>query len=156
MSFEFEWDTLKTMRPEVYRELRTFVAGLPEDQAEAKSYETYEGDIAKVTSLAGTVKVKGVVTPWVAQCIANLGDRVVALESGAAKQNVEASVNKRVEVHVPGLGLLLMRSVRLLEDACTDDLQRELDKGWRIIAACPQPDQRRPDYILGHAEAEPT
>lgn len=37
----------------------------------------------------------------------------------------------------------------LLEDACTDQLQGALNSGWRIISACPQPDQRRPDYILG-------
>jgi hypothetical protein len=40
----------------------------------------------------------------------------------------------------------------LLSDACSDALQNELDNGWRIIAACPQPDQRRPDYSLGRFE----
>lgn len=28
----------------------------------------------------------------------------------------------------------------------------ELDAGWRILAVCPQPDQRRPDYILGRTK----
>lgn len=36
----------------------------------------------------------------------------------------------------------------------TDVLQEQIAKGWRIIAACPQPDQRRPDYILGRFNPE--
>lgn len=57
--------------------------------------------------------------------------------------------NDRVEVHTPGMGLMLFNRVMLLQDACSDALQSEMDNGWRIIAACPQPDQRRPDYIMG-------
>lgn len=57
--------------------------------------------------------------------------------------------NTRCEVHMPGQALSLYNEVQLLEDCCTDQLQSSLASGWRIIAACPQPDQRRPDYILG-------
>lgn len=57
--------------------------------------------------------------------------------------------NEKVEVYTPGMGLMLFNRVMLLEDACSDALQTELDNGWKIIAACPQPNQRRPDYILG-------
>ena len=61
----------------------------------------------------------------------------------------ESFFNERVEVHTPGAGLMLFNSTLLLENACSDELQMALDNGWRIIAACPQPDSRRPDYILG-------
>lgn len=61
----------------------------------------------------------------------------------------EQAFNARVNVHVPGLGLLLLNEVTVQYDLCTDKLQRELDAGWRILAVCPQPDQRRPDYVLG-------
>lgn len=37
----------------------------------------------------------------------------------------------------------------LLEDCCTDYLQGKLKDGWRIISVTPQPNQRRPDYVLG-------
>lgn len=57
--------------------------------------------------------------------------------------------NDRCDVHVPGLGLLMYNRVALIEDGCTDKLQEALIDGWRIIAVCPQPDQRRPDYVLG-------
>lgn len=57
--------------------------------------------------------------------------------------------NQKCEVHMPGHSLSLYNEICLKEDCCTDDLQSELNSGWRIIAACPQPDNRRPDYILG-------
>lgn len=62
--------------------------------------------------------------------------------------------NQKCEVHVPGIGLLAVNRTMLLEDACTDKLDTALANGWRIIAACPQPDQRRPDYILGKYDPE--
>jgi len=59
------------------------------------------------------------------------------------------SYNHKVKVSVPGNGLLNLKRVKVVLDCCTEVLQRNLDEGWCIIAACPQPDQRRPDYILG-------
>ena len=63
----------------------------------------------------------------------------------------EASAPPRVHIQVaiPDLALLSIREVRVLEDACTNELQRELNEGWRILAVCPPNSQRRPDYILG-------
>lgn len=57
-------------------------------------------------------------------------------------------LNKKIGVHLSGNQMLLYNHVKLLSDACTDDLQKELRDGWRIIAVCPQ-EARRPDYILG-------
>lgn len=57
--------------------------------------------------------------------------------------------NERCDVHMPGNALMSFNVTMLMENSCTDELQAQMDKGWRIIAACPQPDQRRPDYILG-------
>ena len=62
--------------------------------------------------------------------------------------------NSKCEVAMPGQALAMYNDTQLLEDACTDDLQNELAVGWRIIAACPQPNQRRPDYILGRFNPE--
>lgn len=58
-------------------------------------------------------------------------------------------VNNRVNVAVPGLGLLAIAEAHVEYDLCTDRLNVLLQEGWRILAICPQPDQRRPDYILG-------
>lgn len=67
---------------------------------------------------------------------------------------MERSLNQVCEVHMPGQALATYNEVQLLQDACSDGLQDSLDEGWRILAACPQPDQRRPDYILGRYNPE--
>ena len=56
--------------------------------------------------------------------------------------------NEKCQQEQPGPNLLNVNETLLMEDACTDELQENLDNGWRIIAVCPQP-QRRPDYVLG-------
>jgi hypothetical protein len=67
----------------------------------------------------------------------------------AAPMNGETIYNQKCDVHVPGQALSTYNETLLMEDACSDALQEALNVGWRIIAACPQPDNRRPDYILG-------
>lgn len=52
------------------------------------------------------------------------------------------------QVHLPGNELLKIKTIRADEDMCTDQVQRQLDDGWSILAICPQP-SRRPDYIFG-------
>lgn len=68
---------------------------------------------------------------------------------GAAPEVVREIVNNTYQVHLPGSDLLAVREVTWLEDACTNDLQSHLGDGWRILAVCPQPGSRRPDYVLG-------
>lgn len=49
----------------------------------------------------------------------------------------------------------VVASVQGIMEAKADDaLQKSMDDGWRIIAACPQPDARRPDYIMGRYNAD--
>lgn len=57
--------------------------------------------------------------------------------------------NTKCNVHVPNLGMLSINQVGIAKDYCTEALQEKLNEGWRILTVCPQPDQRRPDYILG-------
>lgn len=59
------------------------------------------------------------------------------------------------QVSVANIGLLQIQCVEVLEDCCTYELQRWLDKGWRILAVCPPNDTRRPSYVLGHVDKEP-
>ena len=69
------------------------------------------------------------------------------------KQTSELSYNAKVAVPV-NTWLNNVNEMRLLEDCCTDALQDVLNDGWRMIAVCPQPDQRRPDYILGRVNTK--
>lgn len=61
----------------------------------------------------------------------------------------DTTFNSKTNVHVGGGLITTYNDLLLKEDVCTDILQTELNNGWRIIAVCVQPDQRRPDYILG-------
>lgn len=70
------------------------------------------------------------------------------IEDKKPEGNSFANYNNKVEVHMPGQALANYNELMLLEDCCTDEVARSLDNGWRIIASCPQPDQRRPDWIL--------
>jgi hypothetical protein len=80
--------------------------------------------------------------------------KLIELESKLSKFDHGAQFNQKVGVHISDLGLLSVREVTWLENECTEELQRYLNKGWRIIAVCPQPDSRRPDYILGRNSKE--
>ncbi len=83
--------------------------------------------------------------------IIEMAEKPITLTTEQGSTN---NYNTKCEVHMPGQALSLYNEVLLLEDACTDELQTNLQSGWRIIAACPQPDQRRPDYILGRYNSE--
>jgi len=57
--------------------------------------------------------------------------------------------NYVVNVAIPNFALLSVEEVMVEEDCCTDNLQRRLNEGWRILCVCPPQNARRPDYILG-------
>ncbi|QJB22063.1 hypothetical protein XccvBFoX7_gp05c [Xanthomonas phage FoX7] len=56
--------------------------------------------------------------------------------------------NHHTNTHISNNVMTSFNQVLLMEDACTDKLQVQLNEGWRVIAVCPQA-ARRPDYILG-------
>lgn len=67
-------------------------------------------------------------------------------------QNI--NYNNKLEVHQPSMPLFFFNEYTVLTDCCTDHLQEHIEKGWRVVCVCPQPDQRRPDYVLGRQEIE--
>ena len=78
----------------------------------------------------------------------------VAVDGNKTVEMMSQSWNTRVGVPVAGNPLMDVNNVLLLEDCCTDVLQRTLNKGWKMMAVCPQPDGRRPDYILGRSSSD--
>ncbi len=65
-------------------------------------------------------------------------------------ENLKAdTLNQKCDVHIGGGLLMTVNEVEVCEDYCTNELQRRLEGGWRILAVCVQPDGRRPDYVLG-------
>lgn len=84
-------------------------------------------------------------------------EQLLALNERCIEQLTKAGTmcfNDKVGVPQPGLGLNQYNRLMLCEDICTDSLQGYMDEGWRIIAACPQPDSRRPDYIMGRFDPD--
>jgi hypothetical protein len=79
-------------------------------------------------------------------------EKLLSLEEKLNIFSKEQQFNTNVGVHISDLGLLNVKEVDVLYDPCTDELQTWLNEGWRILAICPQPDKRRPDYILGRNE----
>lgn len=72
-----------------------------------------------------------------------LNDRVIS----QLKHVSGTMFNDKVNAMISG-PLMHMNQLMLCEDQCTDAMQQHLDDGWCIVAIQPQPDQRRPDYIL--------
>lgn len=99
---------------------------------------------------------KDIKVTQIAKKIVDMGEAFKAVDgkSGMLVQREGNQYNQKCEVHMPGQALSTYNEVMLMEDCCSDALQSELVRGWRIIAACPQPDQRRPDYILGRFNAD--
>jgi len=70
------------------------------------------------------------------------------------QQRTDAPLNIRAQVITPGHALQDYDETCVEVDCCTDHLQTMLNQGWRILAICVQPDQRRPDYVLGRRVPE--
>lgn len=138
-----QWDRLRPLLsgsavPETLEEFR-----------KGHSWNEFTGDLAQI--------VKVIPANWVELKEATLG--VTSFQTILAKLDEILSqghrippFNEKVRVVVPGVGLLAVERVEVLRDQCTDTLQNYLDQGWRILAICPQPDQRRPDYVMGHTD----
>lgn len=69
-------------------------------------------------------------------------------------ETIVADNGAKYHFHLPNIALMMFNKVTWLEDACTQDLQRHLDEGWRMVAVCPPNGVRRPDYILAKTSGE--
>lgn len=97
------------------------------------------------------VKVRGVITSNETshKLYAQMLEIQKKLENALKSFNEKIEFNEVCNVHIGNIGLLHINQVAYAIDKCTEELQELLNDGWRIIAVCPQPDQRRPDYVLG-------
>lgn len=77
-----------------------------------------------------------------------IGDQIL----GATGSNL---FNQKLEIHQPNMPLFTYNDFTYITDCCTERLMEDyISKGYRVVAVCPQPDQRRPDYILGKYNKE--
>jgi hypothetical protein len=118
---------------------------------------TYEGDLERVTELLPKdvkVELHGLADPQpLAEMVGVLARMSRQLDQLSARNEPHDDdhgyVNTKIDVHVPGNVLTAINEVDYFLNLCTEELQEKLDEGWRILAICPQADQRRPDYIVG-------
>lgn len=102
-------------------------------------------------------KVRGMIQTSHSQML-NMVEQMKDIESKLtnALSNFNESIefNQRCDVHIGNIGLLNINQLGYAVDKCTEELQNIISTGWRILAVCPQPDQRRPDYVLGRFNPE--
>lgn len=133
LPYKSEW--VQSLSAQDYERLRAIMFDLPEDQSKCGMYHTYDGpvDSEEIAFLSG-LGIEVMLKSW-----RELVPRLVPQEYTGSS----------VHVHLPGHELMSYTNVVNLDNCCTDELRSHLVDGWRIIAICPQPGQRRPDYILG-------
>lgn len=142
-----EWYKLRTIakdKPELIKILsgvddKIVLEALLED----KGYHTFEHYVNSLDDLPEFLYEYVEIKPLKRLKI-DTNDRIVATE---LKELVKFN-----QVHLPGNELLSLKTVKVLEDACTEEINQELEGGWRIVAVLPQLKQRRPDYILGKTD----
>lgn len=124
------------------------------EQAMALIAAGYCGDYFSVSQLSKAMELVDTTTETLVSNFALSFDRLSQVFANKLTESEQTSFNKRCQQQQPNLALLNVTETMLLEDSCTDNLQGYLAKGWRILAIQPQPDQRRPDYILGRTHKE--
>lgn len=158
VQFSDNWDTWPKLTDEAYEELRLGFPTLPAIKSVYAPSNTFvltdDNKHLVVKHKLGVRIADDIDGKSAGQVLVKLVDRIEALE------NVEPDTRKldkvaleakgcAVQIHVPDLVLMTINEVQVLEDACTDLLQGQLDLGWRILAVCPPNAARRPDYVLG-------
>lgn len=128
-------NTIKALEDEAYHEVREGVPflDLPLDRA-TDPKDRWQTDMIDLTREGAVLTKHGV-------------EYVIKRFKGCRKVAVADQVN--IQVSIPNLLLFSVNEVTWIEDACTEDLQKHLDDGWRILAVCPAENSRRPTYVLG-------
>ena len=145
----------KDLTPEAYAELREAIPMLPEKKEDHpwKDLIVDDEQLRALSKHSVSVDLK----PADDNCmLVKLQDRIASL--GVQVSDLQEAIGHgcAAQIHVPDLALMHIREVTWLDDACTEQLQRYLDDGWRLLAVCPPNAQRRPDYILGRTTKEST
>jgi ribulose bisphosphate carboxylase small subunit len=124
------------------------------DMVELSTSKEYLGTLevfmAKFPSLK--IKIRGMVQTsedTTMTMINRMTEVQTKLEKALLSFDEKIEFNQKCDVHISNLGLLSINQLGFATDMCTEQLQEILKQGWRILAICPQPDQRRPDYVLG-------
>lgn len=158
----FGWELRENIKKLPLARQEALAAFLGEEGAETKEAEDgsvylnlswYGSYVCDITELM-TFGIPFTVKKCFDKTNADLVEAIQRLDKRLQAADNMVHYNQKCHVHVSGLGLLRMREVYVENDCCTDRLNQLLQDGWRIVAACVQPNQRRPDYVLGRAKPQ--
>jgi hypothetical protein len=140
--------------PKLKSEERKYALVYKADWVSLNSNKEYITDIELFLQKHPNLKIKLRGTPkTIEKDYTSYIEQIVAVQEkfeNALKQfNRQVEFNQKCEVHIANMGLMHINQLGYSVDTCTEALQDILNKGWRIIACCVQPDGRRPDYIMG-------
>ena len=127
-----------------------------EEKLTLVSWREFEGDLEDIASFKIPFVVKGEAQ---FNFVTYMLDEVKKLsrEVGGLSSKFDRAVThdkSGIIVHIPNQELFAIQECKVLNDCCTDELNKVISEGWRILAICPQPNQRRPDYIMGRLPEE--
>lgn len=126
------------------------------EMVQLDSDKEYLGELESFMSKFPTLKIKvrgimQVTENSTLDMVSRLVEVQTKLEKALQQFDQKVEFNQKCDVHISNLGLLSVNQLGFATDKCTEELQGLINQGWRILAICPQPDQRRPDYILGRS-----
>lgn len=139
-----DWDVFSSLWPLAQSEKPKDIWGVDSGPAELSNDQCVE-------LMCLGLELKPV--PYPSAMVVKMRDRK-PWESGSPVTHEDLNNGSAVQVSIPDMGLLTIRTITVLEDCCTDKAQSWLEKGWRILAVCPPNAARRPDYILGHCNKD--
>ena len=119
-----------------------------DEKGEIKYWNNYTANLNDILEITSEIRLQKTDNLSLEARLINTIERL----AGGGGFSKEQQFNERVNVHISDIGLLKINEVQVLTNECTEDLQKYLDDGWHIVAVCPQPDQRRPDYIIGRTK----
>lgn len=155
---ELRWESpIKEMTPEQFEVFRANWPGLRKDVEQDKCYVSGTQRIsleeaAAIQDAGIKLELTGVDGTMITKIKDNPAKKWGHHDYPGGRDILDGTA---VQITLPDVGLLVIDEVTWREDECTEEIQRMLDEGWRIIAVCPPNAQRRPDYILGRRKARP-
>ena len=144
----YDWEKkLKGLTPDAYSSFRRRVLSmsLPADASEIKNTYIHDGLIMEGDE----------VDAW-----AGVGVEVTVSRPKGLRSSSEDLHKTVYQIAVANVGLMQIQRVEVIDGADwrdewqVNELQRWLDRGWRLLAVCPPNDDKMPRYVVGHFDKE--
>ena len=123
---------------------RVLSTSLPASLADMKEEWRYSGD--------GLIMEGDEVDAW-----AGIGVEVAVSRPKGLRSSSEDLHKTVYQIAVANVGLMQIQRVEVIrgdDDYNLYEIQKWLDRGWRLLAVCPPNDDKMPRYVVGHFDKE--